>query len=100
MKSTRHILVGGKVQGVGYRAFVKKRASEVGICGWVRNLEDGRVEVLACAEIDKLDSFENEMKQGPQGSMVQGLVSKDITSPIEFNTFTIETDGKYEWQKK
>jgi acylphosphatase len=100
MKSTRHFLASGKVQNVGFRIFVHKKANEIGVCGWVRNLEDGRVEVIAYAELEKLDLLEKEIRQGPRFSMVQGLVSKDITSPIEFNTFIIETDGKEEWQKK
>ena len=89
MKSTRHFLVEGKVQGVGFRAYVYKKAKEIGVFGLVRNLDDGLLEVLACSETEKLSQLESDIKQGSPLSIVQSLVSKDITSPIEFNEFII-----------
>ncbi|PIR79881.1 MAG: acylphosphatase [Candidatus Levybacteria bacterium CG10_big_fil_rev_8_21_14_0_10_35_13] len=44
---TAHIFVLGFVQGVGFRRFIQKKAQELGLTGWVRNLPDGRVEILA-----------------------------------------------------
>jgi acylphosphatase len=50
-------LVGGRVQGVFYRATAARRARELGIRGYARNLPDGRVEVLACGEKDTVSTF-------------------------------------------
>jgi acylphosphatase len=50
-------LVGGRVQGVYYRATAARRAQELGIRGYARNLGDGRVEVLACGEAQALSAF-------------------------------------------
>ncbi len=58
--------VSGRVQGVGYRKFVYKKAVGLGICGYVRNLSDGRVEVLACfATEEQRKFFEEELSNGP-----------------------------------
>ena len=53
----RRALVSGTVQGVGYRAFARRAALELGIRGHARNLPDGRVEVLACGEAAALEEF-------------------------------------------
>ena len=52
----QHFLVKGRVQGVGFRWFVHREAAEIGLRGWVRNTEDGHVEVLAAGEPDQLQS--------------------------------------------
>lgn len=57
MVKTLHCLISGKVQGVGFRAWTKRIADQMGICGWVRNLKDGRVETLAQGEEEKLEEF-------------------------------------------
>jgi acylphosphatase len=46
----QHFLVKGRVQGVGFRWFVQREAAEIGLRGWVRNTDDGHVEVLAAGE--------------------------------------------------
>lgn len=53
----RHYFVSGQVQGVFYRANTKSKAIELGITGWVRNLPDGRVEVLAFGSNEQLDTL-------------------------------------------
>ncbi len=50
----QHFLVKGRVQGVGFRWFVHREAAEIGLRGWVRNTEDGHVEVLAAGEPEQL----------------------------------------------
>ena len=57
MLSRVHVFVSGRVQGVAYRYFVERRAAEIPVTGWVRNLRDGRVEIMAEGEKADLESF-------------------------------------------
>ncbi|NOX90547.1 MAG: acylphosphatase [Calditrichaeota bacterium] len=65
MKKALHIIIKGRVQGVGYRWFVRERARDHGISGYVRNLPNGDVEVLAQGEEEKLNLFITELNRGP-----------------------------------
>jgi len=69
-----HFLVRGRVQGVGFRWFVHREASELDLRGWVRNTEDGEVEIVAAGEEDNLEELRKSLKKGPRGSRVDGLV--------------------------
>ena len=69
----RHFLIGGKVQGVGYRAFAERAAQEAKVSGWTRNLDDGRVEVHANGSERQLDDFEGRLRQGPAWSDVRSV---------------------------
>ncbi len=68
-----HVIVSGRVQGVGYRWFVQNVATKLGIKGYVRNLPDGTVELDAEGETESLNTLINEMKKGPRGAYVQAL---------------------------
>ena len=57
MKRSVHVYYSGRVQGVGFRFTAENLANDLGIRGWVKNLRDGRVEVLAEAEEDSLKDF-------------------------------------------
>jgi acylphosphatase len=72
MASYRY-LVSGHVQGVGYRYFAWQTAEALGVNGFARNLEDGRVEVVAEASDDVLAQFEARLKEGPSFSSVSAL---------------------------
>lgn len=61
-----HCYAAGKVQGVWFRASTKAEAVNLGLRGWVRNLPDGRVEVLACGEKDKVMQLYAWLQQGPR----------------------------------
>lgn len=63
----------GKVQGVGYRLFCKRRAKELGLSGYALNLEDGRVEVLICGEVDSIQKMVESLNQGPTFAQVLGV---------------------------
>jgi acylphosphatase len=76
MKARALILVSGRVQGVFFRDHTRTWAGSLGITGWVRNLGDGRVEVLAEGEKDKLESLIERLKAGPPLAMVEGV---DVT---------------------
>ena len=68
-----HYTVKGHVQGVGFRYFTWRQASALGVSGFVRNLEDGSVEVVAEAPDDVLAQFEARLKEGPSFSSVSAL---------------------------
>lgn len=61
------------MQGVGFRAFVERGARDIGVTGWVRNLDDGRVEAYAVGTHEQLDDLAALLYQGPQLSEVRGL---------------------------
>jgi len=61
------------VQGVGFRAFVESTARNIGLTGWVRNLDDGRVEAYAVGTTAQLDELAARLYQGPPLSDVRGL---------------------------
>jgi len=64
-------IVKGRVQGVGFRYFVKNEAKALGLIGWVRNLPDGTVEVWAQGPFSILEQFMQRLKTGPVGSHVE-----------------------------
>jgi acylphosphatase len=68
-----HIVVKGRVQGVGFRFFVESVAQRLGLRGWVRNLPGGEVEILARVEPHQKAGFLSELRQGPPLSHVTDL---------------------------
>lgn len=91
--ATWQILVSGKVQGVGYRRFAQKAALAVGICGWVRNLKDLRVEVCAQGNESQMREFVEQLKKGPSFARVD-RVEERMTSAKGFVGFEIAQDGE------
>ncbi|MCX7737958.1 MAG: acylphosphatase [Hydrogenothermaceae bacterium] len=75
---TIHLIFYGKVQGVGFRKFVKKKAEEFCITGYVKNLRDGTVEVIAQGEEEILKRFLEEIKDGPERAIVEKFQQKNI----------------------
>jgi acylphosphatase len=76
--STGRYLVSGRVQGVGFRWFVQVRANELGLLGFVRNLPDGQVEVVATGRQTRLQQLERHLWQGPTYSTVAAVEESDI----------------------
>ena len=67
-------MVTGRVQGVGFRAWVQGQAQSLGLRGWVRNRPDGAVEGLVCGDPpEALDHFRAGLGRGPAGARVDGL---------------------------
>ena len=73
MLSRVHVFVSGRVQGVAYRYFVERRAAEIPVTGWVRNLRDGRVEIMAEGEKADLEGVLGVLRQGPRMANVDDL---------------------------
>jgi acylphosphatase len=65
--------VRGRVQGVGYRYFVSREAESLDVAGFVRNLPDGAVEVVAEASEEALATFEERLREGPAFAAVAAL---------------------------
>lgn len=87
---TVHLLIGGRVQGVGFRYFVHQKAKELGITGWVKNTPDGRVEIEASGNDDsQLSTFIDWMKIGPARAIIRTFYESEITNPRNFTDFII-----------
>jgi len=69
----RRWLVSGRVQGVGFRYFVQGKAVELGLDGWTRNLDDGRVEVYAVGPGETLSNLAAALHLGPRMAEVRGV---------------------------
>jgi acylphosphatase len=69
----RKYVISGRVQGVGFRYHAQRAAQELGVTGWARNLEDGRVEVQGNGTAEGLNEFEARLRMGPMGSDVRGF---------------------------
>ncbi|HOW91453.1 MAG TPA: acylphosphatase [Anaerolineaceae bacterium] len=84
-----HILVEGRVQGVGFRYFVKNLASELRITGWVRNRFDDRVEILAQGTPSDLTRFIAAVRVGPPSAQVTSLETDSPPIENRFERFSI-----------
>ena len=73
-------IVSGRVQGVGFRAFVADTARTEGLSGWVRNLPDGSVEVHAEGDAEAVGRLEWRLWQGPSHARVDDVVSEDVVT--------------------
>ncbi len=83
------ILVAGRVQGVGYRAFALGAASERRLCGHVKNLDDGRVELEAEGPKDHIESLIQDLKKGPPASRVTTVQVEWAAATGRFTAFRI-----------
>jgi acylphosphatase len=79
MISKRYI-VRGRVQGVGFRWFVEREAATLGVTGWVRNRDDGRVEVMATGTREQLAALHARLREGPRAARVEEVA----VSPAPF----------------
>ena len=78
-----HVRVAGRVQGVGFRWFVRQEARRLGLAGWVRNVPSGEVELLAQGERAALDALARAVGEGPPGSRVELVHEIPIEAPAE-----------------
>jgi acylphosphatase len=77
--TARRYLISGRVQGVGFRYFAQRTAGELGVSGWARNLDDGRVEVQANGTARQLDDLEARLRQGPLHADVRSVEVGEAT---------------------
>jgi len=74
---TRRYIVTGRVQGVGFRWFVEREARALGISGWVRNTDDGAVEVVASGTQDQLSRLRKALAEGPRAARVDDVLESE-----------------------
>ncbi len=93
MNSRAHIFVQGYVQGVFFRDHTRRWASSLGLTGWVRNLFDGRVEVLVEGDREKILSLIARLEEGPHFSKVEDVQVNWEEYKGEFDDFKIAWAG-------
>ena len=84
-----HVWVEGTVQGVGFRFYVRQNAQVLGVSGWVRNLWDGRVELVAEGSRQDLEKLLSSIYRGPRSSDVRGVKPEWLQATGEFTAFSI-----------
>ncbi len=95
MKVSRRVIVHGKVQGVGYRAFVEDEAQRLGLGGWVRNRPDGTVEAVFVGEAQAVEATLAACRQGPRFARVTSVEASDAgpDAAAEPGRFTVRPTG-------
>jgi acylphosphatase len=91
-KIARKFVISGRVQGVGFRFFADRWASQLGICGYVKNLWDGNVEVYAIGAPPALEELQRQLAEGPRSARVSGVMESDEPVDKRYTRFVIE-DG-------
>jgi acylphosphatase len=76
----RHVLIHGRVQGVGYRAWAEDTARELRLQGWVRNRRNGAVEAVFAGSGDAVTKMIEACRQGPYGAHITGIDQRPGTS--------------------
>ena len=89
MKTRIHVFISGRVQGVFFRSNTKRVADTLGIKGWVRNLSDGRVEVMVEGERNGIDRFIKSLKKGTGAARVDNVEIETQEYKGEFKDFSI-----------
>lgn len=90
-----HFLIQGRVQGVGFRWFVHREASELELRGWVRNTEDGDVEIVAAGENEDLAELRASLKRGPRGSRVDRVIEHTLEDAEARHLSSFHIDGAW-----
>ena len=88
MKKSVRLYITGSVQGVFFRLFVKQNAEKLDVRGFVRNLEDGRVEIFLEGDADKVNQMIDICKKGPKHSQIRNVQIKPETFQ-DFRNFKV-----------
>lgn len=91
----RHYIVKGRVQGVGFRWFVLREASALGLRGWVRNTDAGHVELLAAGSEAQLQELYRHLKTGSRGSRVDGIAQEECPESEAANLHAFQIEGAW-----
>jgi acylphosphatase len=90
-----HFLIQGRVQGVGFRWFVQREASELDLRGWVRNTEEGEVEVVAAGRPSELAELRSILNRGPRGSRVDRIIEHYLDDKEAHDLDAFRIDGAW-----
>jgi acylphosphatase len=82
---TRHLVISGRVQGVGYRYYMQRKARDLGIAGWVRNRSDGKVEAVVHGSPEQVNAIVAWTRRGPPSAVVAEVRVTDASG--DFATF-------------
>lgn len=88
-----HILVSGRVQAVFFRRNTRKKAIELGITGWIRNLFSGKVEIVCEGEKESIENLLEWLKEGPRFAKVNDIKVDYMEYEGEFDDFRIKGYG-------
>lgn len=89
-KIAKKFLISGRVQGVGFRYFAERWASQLGVRGYVKNLWDGNVEVYAIGDANSLEELKRQLAEGPRSARVTAIDESDEPVDKRYNRFVIE----------
>ena len=90
MLIARKYVISGQVQGVGFRYFAQRSAARHQVRGYVRNLEDGRVEAIAQGPDKNVEAFKHDLTAGPRFSQVDEVEEIVLEPNQPYSTFRIE----------
>ena len=91
----RHYIVKGRVQGVGFRWLVHREAGSRGLKGWVRNTEEGEVEVMVAGSEDKLAELRAVLERGSRGSRVDAVQEKEMDEAMAESLESFQIEGAW-----
>lgn len=84
MKIAKHLLIEGRVQGVGFRLHMQSQACQLGLTGWVRNRKDGSVEAVVCGEhMLEIDAIITWARSGPRLANVTHIAIAETEIPLQ-----------------
>ena len=91
MTVTKHLAISGRVQGVGFRFYMERKARELGLAGWVRNRRDGSVESVIQGESNAVEAMITWARRGPPSAVVAEVKISDGEG--EFGRFEVRSIG-------
>jgi len=87
-----HLLISGRVHGVGYRAWLEDEATEHGLSGWVRNRRDGTVEAVIAGQAEAVEAMIALCRKGPRSAIVASVEVSDFTGPEPIGFAVLRTE--------
>ena len=87
-----HVRISGRVQGVSFRAWTERRATSLGLSGWVRNLANGDVEAVFSGPAEDVEAMVAECRQGPRLARIEHVQILGDLEPVS-GPFGIRADG-------